>query len=123
MSATRILVSVDTEEDNWKPTRSGISVENVRALPEFNDFLIGLDLRPTYFVDHPVATEPWAAEILRGIREQRSAEIGAHLHPWNTPPIEESFTPRNRTLWLPTGIPARSNRSQAAAASAVSSRG
>ena len=34
-----------------------------------------------------------------------------------------SFTPASSTLWLPTGMPARVSKSQARAASGVSSRG
>jgi O-antigen/teichoic acid export membrane protein len=44
-------------------------------------------VRATYFTAYQVAVEPEAAAIMRSIAESGSAEIGAHLHPWNTPPL------------------------------------
>ena len=93
-----LVASIDTEEDNWRPTREGIRIENVRELPALQRFLAGLGLRPTYFVDHPVASEPWSAAILRELADSGAAEIGAHLHPWNTPPLDEAFLPRHSML-------------------------
>jgi hypothetical protein len=96
--AVLLVASIDTEEDNWRPTRDGIRIENIRELPALQRFLVGLGLRPTYFADHPVASEPWSAAILREIAESGAAEIGAHLHPWNTPPLDEALLPRNSML-------------------------
>ncbi len=96
--AVALVASIDTEEDNWHPTREGIRIENVRELPALQRFLAGLDLRPTYFVDHPVASAPWSAAILRELAASGAAEIGAHLHPWNTPPLDEAMLPRHSML-------------------------
>ena len=35
----------------------------------------------TYFTTYQVASQPWAAAILRDFHAQGQAEIGAHLHP------------------------------------------
>lgn len=94
----RLLVSIDTEEDNWTATRDAISVENVRRLPELHRFLTDRALRPTYFVDYPVATTDFAIGILRDLAGDARAEIGAHLHPWNTPPLDEPLTDANTML-------------------------
>jgi hypothetical protein len=93
-----LLVSIDTEEDNWRPVREGITLENLRELPRLHRFLRDLGLRPTYFVDHPVASTPWTRDVLREIAAEGGAEIGAHLHPWNTPPLHEAFTEDNTML-------------------------
>ena len=45
-----------------------------------------------------MASEPWSAAILRELAESGAAEIGAHLHPWNTPPLDEAPLPRNSML-------------------------
>ena len=94
----QLVVSIDTEEDNWRPVREGIALENLRELPRLHGFLRDLDLRPTYFVDHPVASTPWTLDLLRGIATQGGGEIGAHLHPWNTPPLREELTEANTML-------------------------
>jgi hypothetical protein len=94
----QLLVSVDTEEDNWVPVREGITLENLRELPRLHRFLRQLELRPTYFVDHPVASTPWTVDVLRAVAAEGGGEIGAHLHPWNTPPLREAFSEANTML-------------------------
>src|ERR1041384_5273221 len=98
MSRTiRQIVSIDTEEDNWQPRRDGVPIENIRELPRLDSLFQRLGVRATYFTTHQVAIQEWAADILRQLQDG-GAEIGAHLHPWNTPPLDEPFTPRNSML-------------------------
>lgn len=93
-----VVVSIDTEEDNWKPARDGVSVTNIQALPELHGMLRGFGIRPTYFTSYAVARTSWAADIIGDLVADGSAEIGAHLHPWNTPPLCEPFVPRNTMM-------------------------
>lgn len=100
-----LVVSVDTEEDNWAPARAGITVENARHLPRVQARFEQLGVRPTYFVTHALAKDPMARDIVAALHEGGRAEIGAHLHPWNTPPLDEPFEPRNTMLLnLPPGL-------------------
>ena len=46
-------------------------------------------------VDYPVASQPRGYAKLRAILERDGCEIGAHLHPWTTPPFEEALSPEN----------------------------
>lgn len=96
---TILIISIDTEEDNWSPSRDAVSLANIRELPRLARFFERLGVRPTYLVNYQVAINPSACRILRDVTAQRSnAEIGAHLHPWNTPPLDEAFVPRNSML-------------------------
>ena len=98
------MVSVDTEEDNWRPSRDGVTVENIRELPRLDALLRRLGVRTTYFTTYQVAIHEWAVATLREL-QTRGAEIGAHLHPWNTPPLDEPFVPRNTmTVNLPASL-------------------
>lgn len=90
-----LIVSLDTEEDNWQPARAGITVENIRELPRLHRLFERLGVRATYFTSYQPAIQPWAADILKQLHASGSAEIAAHLHPWNTPPLDEPFVPRN----------------------------
>ena len=92
---TIVVVSIDTEEDNWNRSRNGVAVENILELRRLGAFLDGLGVRPTYFTTYQVAIEPRAAQTLRDVCDDGTAEIGAHLHPWNTPPLTEAFVARN----------------------------
>jgi hypothetical protein len=51
-------------------------------------------VRPAYVVDYPVAVSPGAA-LLRAFHDGGRCLIGAHLHPWVNPPLEEPVTPFN----------------------------
>lgn len=93
-----VIVSVDTEEDNWVASRSEITVENIKEVRRLQRFFDGLSVRATYFTTYQVAIQPWAADILRETCDGGRAELGAHLHPWNTPPLEEPLTGRNTML-------------------------
>jgi glycosyltransferase involved in cell wall biosynthesis len=93
-----LVVSIDTDEDNWLPARTGITVENIRELPRLHRMLVGLGVRPTYFATYQVAIRPWAAEILREVCASGTGEVGAHLNAWNTPPLDEAPLPRNTML-------------------------
>jgi len=91
---TLLIVSIDTEEDNWSPCRNGVTVENIRELPRLDALFQELGIRATYFTTYHVAIRDWAAAILRELHTG-GAELGAHLHPWNTPPLEEPLAARN----------------------------
>src|SRR3989475_5788409 len=95
-----LVVSVDAEEDAWAPTRERATVENVRELTRLSAFLHGLGMRATYFVTYQVALQPWAADILSEVRARWGGEVGAHLHPWNTPPPQRARRSEEHTSEL-----------------------
>jgi hypothetical protein len=98
MRETTVIVSIDTEEDNWYRSRSGATVANIAELRTLAPFLERLGVRPTYFTAYQVAIHPQAVDTLREACAGGRGEIGAHLHPWNTPPLDEPFVPRNSML-------------------------
>jgi hypothetical protein len=86
-----LVVVIDTEEEfDWTapfdPT--GGSVANIACQPLAQRIFDAYGVVPTYVVDYPVATTPAAAATLCGIAEAGRCAIGAHLHPWVTPPAE-----------------------------------
>lgn len=93
-----LLVVVDTEEEfDWSApfSRSATQTRSILAQARAHEIYERLGLVPTYVVDYPVARDPEAVVFLRGLAEERKAEIGAHLHPWVTPPHSESVNRRN----------------------------
>ncbi|MCL6621739.1 MAG: hypothetical protein K6T55_06510 [Syntrophobacterales bacterium] len=86
----KLAVTVDVEEEGLfvgRFPKEAAGVRNVACLSrvEFipRDFGLPLTLLTTY----QVAREPAAVWVLRDFRDRFGAEIGAHLHPWNTPPF------------------------------------
>ena len=93
-----LAIVVDTEEEfDWsKPfSRSSVSTRAIPAQARAHRIYDRFAIVPTYVVDYPVATDPAAAAFLRGLGEAGRAEIGAHLHPWVTPPHEEEVSTLN----------------------------
>ena len=93
-----LVVSIDTEEDNWDRSRHGVTLENIGELRRMASFFDRVGVRPTYFTTYQVAIDPGAAGVMREVGTGGRGEIGAHLHPWNTPPLAETFVPRNSML-------------------------
>ncbi|MBI4003379.1 MAG: polysaccharide deacetylase family protein [Nitrospira defluvii] len=95
----KLVVTVDVEEDQWgiTPPRYA-TVHNVRRLPILQKLFSEFGIIPTYLLTYPVVSDPHAVAILREIMEGGGCEIGAHCHPWNTPPYEESLNKHSSML-------------------------
>ena len=104
-----LVVSLDTEEDNWHRSRDGVTAENIRELPRQARFFERLGVRPTYFTTYQVTIDPCGADVMREVGDRGRAEIGAHLHPWNTPPLDEALSPHNSMV---KNLPARLQRAK-----------
>lgn len=88
----KFLLTIDTEEEfGWDEafTRDRHSIDSVPALRKFLQFCEGLEVKPVFLIDYPIATSQIASEILKDAALAGRAEIGVHLHPWVNPPHEE----------------------------------
>jgi hypothetical protein len=86
----KFIVTVDTEADNqWKPVAGHLPVENLRALPRFQALCASHGFPPTYLCTYEVASAASFTASLRAWDESGEAEVGAHLHPWSTPPSSQ----------------------------------
>ena len=102
----RFMVFVDTEEEfDWGQPfdRNSRSTTHMKTLPDAQKRLAAHGANPVYLVDHPIATDPKAVEILRPLQEAGACSIGTHLHPWVNPPFEEEV---NRTNSFAGNLPA-----------------
>jgi hypothetical protein len=86
----KLVISIDVEEEglffgHYPRTPPGVSnvteLERLAFIPR--DFGLPLTLLVTY----QVARNPAACRVLTQWRDHYGAEIGVHLHPWNTPPF------------------------------------
>lgn len=94
----QLLVFVDTEEEfDWQKSFSndarGVTAmkHQWRAQMVFDRY----GVKPVYLVDYPVAAQVDGYQPLREFLADARCEIGAHLHPWVTPPVEEEVGDRN----------------------------
>jgi len=98
--ATRpiLAVVVHTEEEfDWaKPyDRSATSVEHMRHIGRAQSLFDEYGIVPNYVVDYPIASQDIAIRPLKAFADAGRALIGAHLHPWVSPPYLEDVNVRN----------------------------
>ena len=82
----KFLITVDTEADNQWKSEGPLQLRSIEKLPHLQAVAEKYDFRPTYFVTHEVAVGAEAGETMRQLVAGGRAEVGAHLHPWTTPP-------------------------------------
>lgn len=88
----RLLVVVDTEEEfDWSAPfdRDATGVEAMSRQHLAQKVCSSYGLAPTYVVDYPVATQEAGFAPIRDWIADGTATVGAHLHPWVSPPFGE----------------------------------
>jgi hypothetical protein len=93
----KLFVVVDTEEEfDWSApfARENVSVTAIQEAGRLQRLVAPYRLKPTYVVDYPVASTSSSATTLAEFASQGSCQIGAHLHPWVTPPFDEPLVPK-----------------------------
>jgi hypothetical protein len=89
-------------------------LQNISALSSLDPIISEFDLRPTLLVSYQAVRDEYHRDYINGLAHRWRAEIGAHLHPWNTPPLvnfpcrqpvpsevmpREILTAKMRSLW------------------------
>jgi hypothetical protein len=93
-----LMVVVDTEEEfDWEApfSRDAISVTAMRHIDRTQRLCDAAGVAPTYVIDYPVATQAAGYEAIAAWAREGRCRIGAHLHPWVTPPFDEAVNARN----------------------------
>jgi len=85
----RLIVTVDAEADNQWDHGCPISTENVLYWQPFQALCEQYRFVPTYLITSEIAADRRAVAFLRPLVEAGRAEVGAHLHPWTTPPFQD----------------------------------
>lgn len=106
------LMFVDTEEEfDWSKNLESKN-RSVAALPHLklaHDIFAKHGVVPHYLVDYPVANAVTARDLFRSLAAEHPLEIGAHLHPWVTPPYEEQISAFNS---FPGNLPSELERAK-----------
>jgi hypothetical protein len=108
----RLVAVVHTEEEfDWNApfARDAVATTHARHLDRGQALFARHGIKPIYAVGYPIARDPTAVAILRGYRAAGAATIGAHLHPWVTPPFDEPLGPATS---YPGNLPAATERAK-----------
>ena len=93
---TRFTLFVDTEEEfDWSAplSRRARAVTAIAALPEAHRHFAAAGVPVTYMVDHPVAVDARAVELISEMLARGGASVGTQLHPWVNPPYPDVPAP------------------------------
>lgn len=98
---TLYTMTLDTEEE-WAgeanfPVRH-YTLDNIQALPRFEDACSRHGVRPTCFTNWAVLNDPRSRDVILALHEKPGVEIAMHVHPWNTPPIVDEDPPGRDTF-------------------------
>jgi hypothetical protein len=93
-----LTVVIHTEEEfDWgKPyDRRATGVEHMRHIERAQAIFDEYGIVPNYVIDYPIASQDIAIRPLKTFADSGRALIGAHLHPWVSPPYTEEVNVRN----------------------------
>src|ERR1700756_1651715 len=93
-----VVVVVDTEaEFDWEAhvSRQATGVKSVKCQEQVQGIFERYGVKPTFVLDYPVSDTPEAYEYIRDLHRSGACEIGAHLQPWDNPPLVEQTTDEN----------------------------
>ena len=93
-----LTVVVHTEEEfDWGMPydRNATGVEHMRHIGRAQEVFDEYAIVPNYVIDYPIASQRIAIDALKAYADTGRALIGAHLHPWVSPPYEEEVSVRN----------------------------
>lgn len=101
----KFIITVDTEADNQWHKPAVHTVQNIKYLPRFQALCEKYGFLPSYLVTYEVANSPEAISILKPWQDKNLAEIGAHLHPWTTPPLDKDQELGHKIHRFPSELP------------------
>lgn len=81
------LVTVDAEGDNIWSCPTNVTTENARHVPRFQALCEKYQLKPTYLTNYEMAISEPFVELVRDAVARGAAEVGLHIHAWNSPPM------------------------------------
>jgi len=89
-AATKLVVSLDGEADNQWERGVSLTTRNVQSWEPFQELCERHGVVPTYLLASEFVADDHARDLLAGGQSRGVAEIGAHLHPWTTPPFADA---------------------------------
>jgi hypothetical protein len=87
----KLALTIDVEEEGLFQNQYDsvdAPTDNVKELARLDSIFREWDIRPSLLVSYQVIRHQRHRDLLAHLAQSWRAEIGAHLHPWNTPPLE-----------------------------------
>jgi len=102
------LITIDVEPDSpaWSAKLSEFHCRNIAFLDRLQEVCDRYGARPTYLTTYGVAIDTGAEKVLARLAATGRCEIGAHLHPADTPPKLDRPHPETSIPDLPPDVKA-----------------
>jgi peptidoglycan/xylan/chitin deacetylase (PgdA/CDA1 family) len=82
------LITIDTEGDHLWSRPKTVTTRNAEFLERFQLLCERYDLRPTWLTNYEMISSPTYRRFAADVIARGTAEIGMHLHAWDSPPLE-----------------------------------
>ncbi|VFP80365.1 deacetylase [Candidatus Erwinia haradaeae] len=87
MNKPAFIITIDTEGDDLWNNCNQITTKNTYFLPRFQELCETYQFKTTWLTNYEMTIDPAYIEFAKNIIANKSGEIGAHLHAYNSPPI------------------------------------
>ena len=104
MSTFLITIDVEPDSPEWSGKLSEWHCRNIPFLDRLQEVCDQYCARPTYLTTYGVAIDRSAEKVLARLAATGRCEIGAHLHPADTPPKLDRSHPETSIPDLPPGV-------------------
>ena len=101
----KLILTVDTEADNQWNVGAELTTDNLSYVPRFQALCEHFEFPPTYLCTYEVVTSALFKGTLGQPARDGHAEVGAHLHPWSTPPFDATWDDVDRGHPYPSELP------------------
>lgn len=81
------IITIDVEGDNLWSKPDIITTSNSLFIPRFHNLCEKYEFKPTYLVNYEMIQDPFFQDFAKKKLSENVAEVGMHLHAWNSPPI------------------------------------
>jgi len=88
------IITIDTEGDNLWSRPELMTTENRRFIPRFQQLCEQYGFKPTYLTNYEMVADDEFVKMAKEWVANRTAEIGLHIHAWDTPPLDQNFGSR-----------------------------
>jgi len=95
----KFIITVDTEGDNEWARPKISTLKNLEFTLRFQELCNRYSFKPTYLASYEVGESSYFKDMMQTFLRSGKAEVGAHLHPWSCPPLEDVTT--NDLLYHP----------------------
>ena len=101
----QLIVTVDAEADNQWDVGAPQTTANLAEVPRFQRLCDQFGFPPTYLCTHEIVTSSSFRGTIAAYASDGRAEVGAHLHPWSTPPFDAAWDGVDAARPYPSELP------------------